>query len=125
MGLIITFPLSLKAIEGPSLDYLAKGLKKVTYTEVIMESVPPTSKEVLPDGSIIAFGMTIRQQEETFMGMFKTETATSMGTEAVFQSGLKCAHSTQTEYSYVINGRGGFLGETPKNTAKNLPLKPK
>ena len=55
LGLMIAFPLSLKAIEGPSLDYLAKGLKKVTYTDVIMESVPPTSKEVLPDGSIVAF----------------------------------------------------------------------
>jgi hypothetical protein len=55
LGLIIALPLSLKAIEGPSLDYLAKGLKKVTYTEVIMESVPPTSKEVLPDGSIVAY----------------------------------------------------------------------
>jgi hypothetical protein len=55
LGLMITFPLSLKAIEGPSLDYLKKGLKKVTYAEVIMESVPPTSKEVLPDGSIVAY----------------------------------------------------------------------
>ena len=55
LGLTIAFPFSLKAIEGPSLDYLAKGLKKVTYTDVIMESVPPTSKEVLPDGSIIAY----------------------------------------------------------------------
>lgn len=55
LGLMIAFPLSLKAIEGPSLDYLAKGLKKVTYTDVIMESVPPTSKEVLPDGSIVAY----------------------------------------------------------------------
>ena len=55
LGLIIAFPLSLMAIEGPSLDYLKKGLKKVTYTDVIMESVPPTSKEVLPDGSIVAY----------------------------------------------------------------------
>jgi len=55
LGLIIAFPLSLKAIEGPSLDYLKKGLKKVTYAEVIMESVPPTSKEVLPDGSIVDY----------------------------------------------------------------------
>jgi hypothetical protein len=55
LGLMITFPLTLKAIEGPSLDYLKKGLKKVTYADVIMESVPPTSKEVLPDGSIIAY----------------------------------------------------------------------
>jgi len=43
------------AAEGPSLDYLEKGLNKATYSEVIMESVPPTSKEVLPDGSIIAY----------------------------------------------------------------------
>ena len=54
-GIMITFPLSLKAVEGPSLDYLKKGLNKVTYSEVIMESVPPTTKEALPDGSIIAY----------------------------------------------------------------------
>jgi hypothetical protein len=55
LGMIIAFPLSLKAVEGPSLDYLKKGLNKVSYSEVIMESAPPTSKEVLPDGSIIAY----------------------------------------------------------------------
>ena len=53
--MMITFPLSLKAVEGPSLDYLKKGLNNVTYSEVIIESVPPTTKEVLPDGSIIAY----------------------------------------------------------------------
>lgn len=55
LGLLLASSLSLKAVEGPSLDYLKKGLNKVTYAEVIMESAPPTSKETLPDGSIIAY----------------------------------------------------------------------
>jgi len=125
LGLIITFPLSLKAIEGSSLDYLAKGLKKVTYTEVIMESVPPTSKEVLPDGSIIAFGMTIRQQEETFMGMFKTETATSMGTEAVFQSGLKMCVFNSNGVLIRYKWKRGILGGDSKEDSEESPSEAK
>jgi hypothetical protein len=70
-------------------------------------------------------GMMTHPQEEISMGMCKMETATSMGMAAVYQSGLKCAYSIQAEYSYVINGREGFLGETPKKTATNLPRKPR
>jgi uncharacterized protein YigE (DUF2233 family) len=69
--------------------------------------------------------MMTHPQEEISMGMCKMETATFMGTEAVYQSGLKCAYSTQTGCLYVINGKGEFLVETPKKTARNLPQKPK
>jgi hypothetical protein len=69
--------------------------------------------------------MMTHPQEEISMGMCKMETATFMGMEAVYQSGLKCAYSTQTVCLYGINGREGFLGGTPKKTATNLPPKPK
>jgi hypothetical protein len=68
-------------------------------------------------------GMMTHPQEEISMGMCKMETVTSMGTAAVYQSGLKCAYSTQTACLCVINGREGFLGETRKKTATNLPRK--
>lgn len=45
----------LSAVEGPALDFLKKGLNKVTYSEVIMESAPPTSEKKLADGTIVAY----------------------------------------------------------------------
>ncbi len=55
LGLMIAFPLFCKAQEGPSLDLLKKSLNKATYSDLVLESVPPTKKEVLPDGSMIAY----------------------------------------------------------------------
>jgi hypothetical protein len=55
LGMMIAFPLFCKAQEGPSLDLLKKSLNKATYSDLVLESVPPTKKEVLPDGSMIAY----------------------------------------------------------------------
>lgn len=52
LGLLST---SCWAVEGPSLDYLEKGLNKVTYSEILMESDPPTSEKTLPDGTKMLF----------------------------------------------------------------------
>jgi hypothetical protein len=42
------------ATEGPSLDYLKGALNKATYSEVVLESEPATSREVLADGTSVA-----------------------------------------------------------------------
>ena len=42
------------ATEGPSLDYLKGALTKATYSEVVLESEPATSREVLADGTSVA-----------------------------------------------------------------------
>ena len=52
VGLLISYGF---AGEGPSLDLLKKSLNKATYSELVLESIPPTSKEVLPDGTMIAY----------------------------------------------------------------------
>ena len=50
------------AAAGPSLDLRKKSLNKATYSELVLESVPPTSKEVLPDGSMIAYWNVLTQE---------------------------------------------------------------
>ena len=42
------------ATEGPSLEYLKKALNRATYSEIVLESEPATSREVLADGSSVA-----------------------------------------------------------------------
>jgi len=42
------------ATEGPSLDYLKGALNRATYSEVVLESEPATSREVLADGTSVA-----------------------------------------------------------------------
>ena len=37
------------ATEGPSLEYLKKALNRATYSEIVLESEPATSREVLAD----------------------------------------------------------------------------
>jgi len=70
-------------------------------------------------------GMAIRQQEETFMGMFKTETATSMGTEAVFQSGLKMCVFNSNGVLIRYKWKRGILGGDSKEDSEESPSEAK
>ena len=107
LGLMIAFPLFCKAQEGPSLDLLKKSLNKATYSDLVLESVPPTKKEVLPDGSMIAY-WNVLTPEGGDMNQYKI---------CIFNS-----KGILTRYKWK---RGPFLGGDSKEDSDESSSKPR